>query len=52
VLAYTFRGLVYYHRGRKIDGMQVDIVFEKKLRSIAIARSAGSKQKNATLDLA
>jgi hypothetical protein len=27
-------------------------VFEKKLRSIAIARSAGSKQKNATLDLA
>jgi hypothetical protein len=31
-LAYSFRGLVHYHHGRKHGSMQVDMVLEKELR--------------------
>jgi hypothetical protein len=31
-LAYSFRGIVYYHHGRKHGSMQADMVLEKELR--------------------
>jgi hypothetical protein len=31
-MAYSFRGSVYYHHGRKHDNMQADMVLEKELR--------------------
>ena len=31
-LAYSFRGLVHYHHGRKHGSMQADMVLEKELR--------------------
>ena len=30
--AYSFRGLIYYHPGKKHGGMQVDLVLEKEQR--------------------
>jgi hypothetical protein len=30
--AYSFRGLAYYHHGRKHGNIQADMVMEKKLR--------------------
>jgi hypothetical protein len=32
VLAYSFRGSVHYHHGRKHGSMQADMVLEKELR--------------------
>jgi hypothetical protein len=31
-LAYSFRGLVHYHQGRKHGSVQADMVLEKNLR--------------------
>jgi hypothetical protein len=31
-LAYSFRGLVYYHHGRKYGSIQADMVLEKEQR--------------------
>ena len=33
-LAYSFRGLVHYHHGKKYGGMQADMVLEKELRAL------------------
>ena len=44
-VAYSFRGLVYYH-GRTHRGMQTDMVLEKELRVLHLA---GSRKWSATL---
>ena len=33
-LAYSFSGLVHYHRGREHGGTQLDVVLGKQLRSL------------------
>jgi hypothetical protein len=35
VLAYSFRGLVHYHHGRKHDGMMEEMALEKELETIS-----------------
>ena len=32
MLAYSFRGLVHYHHGGDLGGMQADMVLEEQLR--------------------
>ena len=42
-MAYTFRGLVHFHHGSKLGGMQVDIVLDKELRILYLWPTGNSK---------
>jgi hypothetical protein len=43
-LAYRFRGLVYYHHGRKHSGMQADMVLDKELKVLYLdSQAAGNR---------
>ena len=43
-LAYSFRGLVHYHHGRKHGSVQADMVLEKELRVLHLdLQAAGTK---------
>jgi hypothetical protein len=41
-MAYSFRGLVYYHHGRKHDAMQVHMVLEKELSSTSTIKMSST----------
>ena len=38
-----FRGLVYYHYGRKHGGMQADMVLEEELRALHLDQQAAGR---------
>jgi hypothetical protein len=40
-LAYNFRGLVYYHHGRKHSGVQAAIMMEKELKVLHLDLQTG-----------
>ena len=42
-LAYSFRGLVHYHHGRKHGGMQADMVLEEELRALHLDQQAAGR---------
>jgi hypothetical protein len=48
-LAYSFRGSLHYHNGRKDGSVQVDIVPEKKLRVLHLDLMAVRKRLSPTL---
>ena len=39
-----FRGLVYYHRGRKHGGTQVDMVLERQLKVLPLDHQAAGRE--------
>jgi hypothetical protein len=43
VVAYSFRGLVYWCHGRKYDRVQTDIVLEKKMRFLYLDSKAAKE---------
>ena len=50
-LAYPFRGLVYYHHGRKYGSMQADMVLEEP-RILHLDLKAASLLKEKTVSFA
>jgi hypothetical protein len=44
-LAYSFRGLVHYHHGRKHDSRQANTVLEKELRVLHLESQAAGREK-------
>ena len=43
-LAYSFRGSVHYHHGRKHGSMQADMVLEKELRVLHLDPQAAGRE--------
>ena len=49
LLAYSFRGSVYYHHGRKHGSMQADMVLEKELRVLHLDLKAARKKTHSNI---
>ena len=49
LLAYSFRGSVYYRHGRKHGSMQADMVLEKELRVLHLDLKAARKKTPSTI---
>ena len=43
-LAYSFRGLIYYHHGEKHGSVQADMVLEKELRVLYLDPQRAGKE--------
>ena len=50
-LAYSFRGLVYYHHGRKHGSMQADRVLERYLSILYLDQQATGRQPGPGLNI-